>query len=99
MFDKELVHWLEDRNLQDLQELQENIWTQQVEIDGEMHFFQFEYKRMIYDKHYIGSFFLMHDQTEETERVKLEQYKANHDALTGIYNREYFYQTGRKSEK
>ncbi len=24
--------------------------------------------------------------------MKSEQYKANHDALTGIYNREYFYE-------
>lgn len=87
MFDKELLNWLDCRNLQDLQE---NIWTQEVEIDGKTHFFQFEYKKIIYDKHYIGSFFLMHDQTEETERVKLEQYKANHDGLTGLYNREYF---------
>lgn len=36
--------------------------------------------------------FLLHDRTEEVERVKSEQYKANHDALTGIYNREYFYE-------
>lgn len=35
---------------------------------------------------------MLHDRTEEVECVKSEQYKANHDALTGIYNREYFYE-------
>lgn len=88
-FDKNLQTWLHGRNLRDIED---GTWEEKFELDGKQHFFQFEYKKMIYDNHEIGSFFLMHDRTDEVERVKLEQYKANHDALTGIYNREYFYE-------
>ena len=88
-FDKNLQTWLHGRNLRDIED---GTWEEKFELDGKQHFFQFEYKKMIYDNHEIGSFFLMHDRTDEVERVKLEQYKANHDALTGTYNREYFYE-------
>ena len=56
-----------------------------------------EYKS-IYDKtsNYIGCFFLIHDRTEENNRISAEKYKATHDALTGVYNKEYFYETSGK---
>lgn len=87
--DKKLQGWLNGKNLRDIHDI---AWKEQFRIDGKVHFFQFQYKKMIYENHEIGSFFLLHDRTEEVERVKSEQYKANHDALTGIYNREYFYE-------
>ena len=87
--DKKLHGWLNGKNLRDIHDI---AWKEQFRIDGKVHFFQFQYKKMIYENHEIGSFFLLHDRTEEVERVKSEQYKANHDALTGIYNREYFYE-------
>lgn len=89
MFDKKLQTWLHGRNLRDIED---DTWEDKFKLDGKLHFFQFEYKRMEYDKHEIGSFFLMRDRTDEVDRVKREQYKANHDTLTGIYNREYFYE-------
>lgn len=89
LFDKNLQVWLHGRSLRDIQD---STWDETFELDGEQHFFLMEYKKMIYDNHEIGSFFLMHDRTDEVERVKMEQYKANHDALTGIYNRGYFYE-------
>ena len=37
----------------------------------------------------IGTYIKVRDITSEKERLKKELFAANHDALTGIYNREY----------
>ena len=88
MFDKKLKEWLNGKKLKDLSD---TVFHEKIRMDGKVHYFQLEFKKMIYEQHEIGSFFLLHDQTDEVERVQNEQYKANHDSLTGLYNREYFY--------
>lgn len=68
-----------------------HIWETQRDIDGQNHYFMLEYHR-IYDSSvkYLGCFFLIHDRTEEYVRYTAEKYKATHDMLTGLYNKEYF---------
>lgn len=39
-----------------------------------------------------GYSFKLTDKTEEIKRFREEQYLATHDRLTGLYNREYFFQ-------
>ncbi len=39
----------------------------------------------------IGSYIFLRDTTEEYEKALQEQYRATHDSLTGLYNKEYFY--------
>ncbi len=67
-------------------------WSTVRRIDGEKRYFAIEYKKM-FDAvgKKIGCFFTIHDQTEEKTRLYAEKYSATHDTLTGIYNKEYFY--------
>lgn len=44
----------------------------------------------------IGSYFLLHDMTEEITARNREWYLMTHDRLTGLYNREYFYEQTKK---
>lgn len=77
-------------------EAQNKKWEQIIKEDGKERDFEIEYKKLIYENREIGSFFVMHDRTEEVERVEEERYKADHDALTGLYNREYFYERAKE---
>ena len=40
---------------------------------------------------YLGCFFTIQDRTEEIDNLEKERYSANHDELTGLYNKKYFY--------
>lgn len=40
---------------------------------------------------YLGGFFTIQDRTEEIRNLEKERYAANHDGLTGLYNRQCFY--------
>ena len=40
----------------------------------------------------VGSFFMIQDRTEEEESLNLERYRNAHDELTGLYNKEHFFQ-------
>lgn len=44
----------------------------------------------------IGSFFRIEDKTEDVKRLRDEQYRATHDRLTGLYNREGFFDEAKK---
>ncbi len=48
----------------------------------------------IFDKkaHLQGVYFMMQDSTEELARLNKERFLAAHDSLTGLYNKEYFYE-------
>ena len=60
-------------------------------------YYTIEYKS-INDKNgsYIGCFFIINDKTDENTKISAEKYKATHDALTGVHNKEYFYETSAK---
>ncbi len=68
-------------------------WKEQHLVDGETRYYEAEYHIMT-DEHgdVIGDYFKITDRTEETTRYDRERYRATHDALTGIYNRSYFYE-------
>lgn len=70
-----------------------HIWETTQRIAGEKHYYTIEYRR-IFDSSakYLGSFFLVHDRTEEVLKFNAEKYRATHDKLTGLYNKEYFYE-------
>ncbi len=72
-------------------------WSSIRRIEGEMRHYEIEYQKMFdVDGKYIGCFFIIHDCTEETNRLEMEKYRATHDALTGIYNKEHFYDVTRE---
>ncbi|MBR0485574.1 MAG: EAL domain-containing protein [Oscillospiraceae bacterium] len=71
----------------------EKKWKASQKIAGEMRYYEIGYKKMFdMDNKCIGSFFIIHDCTEETKRLEAEKYRATHDSLTGIYNKETFYE-------
>jgi diguanylate cyclase (GGDEF)-like protein len=75
-------------------------WHENRTIDGETHYFANNY-RLLYDSKNtcIGCFFVFHDNTDEVQKLDAERYKATHDKLTGIYNREYFFEKAAEKMK
>lgn len=68
-------------------------WEEEREIDGVLRNFHMEYQRLKDRKNAVmGVFFKLTDRTDEIRRFREEQYLATHDRLTGLYNREYFFQ-------
>ncbi|MBQ9984359.1 MAG: EAL domain-containing protein [Lachnospiraceae bacterium] len=43
-----------------------------------------------------GGYFVIDDRTEEIKQQAQERYMSNHDALTGFYNKEYFYENAKR---
>lgn len=70
-----------------------NMWETLRKIDNEKHYFTVEYRR-IYDTimKNLGSYYLIHDKTEEFLKYENEKFRATHDKLTGLYNKEFFYE-------
>lgn len=64
-----------------------------IELNGQKHYFEIVYKR-IYDerKRFICDYFVYNDRTQMYESWEQEKYKASHDSLTGLLNRDQFYE-------
>ena len=64
-----------------------------IELNGQKHYFEIAYKR-IYDerKRFICDYFVYNDRTQMYESWEQEKYKASHDSLTGLLNRDQFYE-------
>lgn len=72
-------------------------WDGELKIAGVQYFLGFEYCSMLDDDGTsIGSFFRIEDKTEDVKRLRDEQYRATHDRLTGLYNREGFFDEAKK---
>ena len=58
---------------------------------------QIHYQRLYDDKQrFQGAYFMIHDWTAEAEKIEHERYIAMHDRLTGLYNKDYFFEVARK---
>lgn len=64
-----------------------------IELNGEKHYFEIAYKR-IYDERnrFVCDYFVYNDRTQMYESWEQEKYKASHDSLTGLLNRDQFYE-------
>lgn len=83
-----LQAWLAGKEMQDIEE---GSWEKTKVIDGIEHTYKISFRQLDDSKNnYLGCFFIMSDETEERNKYYDEWYKATHDELTGIYNREYF---------
>lgn len=73
-------------------------WKAEIESEGVIHRYSIEYRK-IFDSYlkYLGCFFLIHDRTEEYTKYCAEKYRATHDWLTGLYNKDYFYESVKKT--
>ena len=62
-------------------------------INEKTHHFKLEFNRLENaKKRFIGSYFIFVDVTDELAKLEQEHYRASHDLLTGLYNKEYFYE-------
>lgn len=61
--------------------------------DEKKEYYSREYEALFdEDGKYMGCFFVMHDITKERALQEKYRYLATHDELTGLYNREYFFE-------
>ncbi len=75
------------------EELKEEVWKEEHEIDGDTHYIEVHFKFLLDDRgNYVGSFFSFTDRTENYRELEMEHYNATHDYLTDIYNRERFFE-------
>lgn len=75
----------------------EGKWERKFVFNGQTQYFDMNFSKL-YDeqKNYIGCYFSLHDKTEDMEKLEKERYRSTHDMLTGLYNREYFYEDVRR---
>lgn len=68
-----------------------------VKANGKTLYLRIFFKRLLdEDGAEIGSFVDIKDRTKEVNDLQAERYRASHDSLTGLYNKEYFYEKVRK---
>lgn len=82
--------WIQGRELETVEDSE---WKETREVNSKKRYYDVNFKRLC-DKNdnYVGCFFKMHDETAEMEKLAAERFRATHDRLTGIYNREHFYE-------
>ena len=84
------TNWMKGRKLS---EVEDSTWQETKMVSGEMRYYDVLFKRLCDSTGiYVGCFFMMHDKTVEVQKLAAERFRATHDRLTGIYNREYFYE-------
>lgn len=93
LFELEAV-FEDELGVKDFIKADEGKWNKQYTLDGSNKYFDMTFGKL-YDSResYIGCYFLMHDKTQDMERLKKEHYRSTHDMLTGLYNRSYFYES------
>lgn len=79
---------------------EERKWDRKYVLGENTLYFDVNFGKL-YDEqtNYIGCYFLLHDKTEDVERLERERYRSTHDVLTGLYNREYFYECVQKKHE
>lgn len=71
---------------------EENIASHGVKINGVKRFFEVEFRKIKSENSLLGSYYRIKDRTDYKLALDEERYQANHDPLTGLYNREFFYE-------
>lgn len=88
--EKEFAPWFGEHQ----EEKRDNFqWMEKRLIDNKTRYLENVYHKLVDSRNEcIGYFFVVMDRTEEIEAFQKEHYRMTHDELTGLYNREYFYE-------
>ncbi|MBQ0051297.1 MAG: EAL domain-containing protein [Treponema sp.] len=62
-----------------------------IDIEGIVLHLKVEYQELRMDEVSVGSYIKISDKTEEVNQLSHEKFVANHDELTGLYNRTGFF--------
>lgn len=90
IIERQVQKWLAEMHLSD--DIEKSQWETQRTVAGSELYYNISFQK-IYDKemNYLGCFFFIHDRTDEFSKLEAERYRASHDTLTGIPNRDDFY--------
>lgn len=81
--------WMNGRSLAEAEDAE---WKETREVNSAKRYYDVSFKRLCdSNNNCVGCFFKMHDETVEVEKLAAERFRATHDRLTGIYNKEHFY--------
>lgn len=84
------ANWIQ-KNPQD--SMDDESWDKEYFVEGEEHHFHVEFQRLKdFHNSTVGYFYKLTDETAEMKTFQEGQYLATHDRLTGLYNKEYFFQ-------
>lgn len=76
---------------------EEREWEREFVYNNHTLYFDISFGKLFDEReNYIGCYFLMHDKTEDVEKLDRERYRSTHDMLTGLCSREYFYECVQK---
>lgn len=85
-----LSNWLGDRKLSETLDTE---WKESHGTGASTLHYAKQFKRLCdADGQCVGCFFKFHDETEDVKKLEIERYRATRDRLTGIYNRDFFYE-------
>ena len=79
-------------HLKDAPNKEHMCWLEKLIVKGEMRNFFCEYERLYYAKVPIGSFLKIVETTERDKLLDKQRYISTHDSLTGVYNRNKFFE-------
>lgn len=77
-------------------EISNCIWSEVFVVNGQDRYYEIHFNK-IYDGagYYAGCYLLFYDKTYEKLAFAEEKFRSRHDAMTGLYNRESFYDEAR----
>ena len=87
--EKEYRKWIQsiEENRKDSMKMETSIYQ-----NGEKKYYEIVYKRTYDDKqNQVCDYFIFNDRTDDVVSLEHEKYRASHDTLTGLLNKEQFY--------
>lgn len=83
--------FLKEIDSDDFSKGEEKQWNKVFQTETRELHYEVNFNKL-YDKQgYIGCYLIFYDKTKDVERLAYERYRATHDSLTELFNRDHFY--------